>query len=140
VSRFLGRYMGKNLISLGPQIKPANSGQNPTRNKILYFHTRNSNGNIFRFKYRNQDIQKPKFICTSRNTTLMRDSNSYKIVLKAKLRTQSGGRDGFPTMIRKPTVLSILIRLRVWHKNSGPQDPRKMQIKPLTYHEWIQLG
>jgi hypothetical protein len=140
VSRFPGRYIGKNLISLGPQIRPANSGQNPTRSRILYFHTRYLNRNIFSFRYQNQNIQSPKFICTSRNTTSMKDSNSYKIVLKAKLRTQSGGRNGFPTMIRKPTVLSILIRPRVWHKNGGPQDPRKMQIKPLTYHEWMNIA
>ena len=38
------------------------------------FHTRYSNGNILSFWYRNQAIQKPKFIYASRTTTLMKES------------------------------------------------------------------
>jgi hypothetical protein len=69
--------MGKNLISFGPRIKPANSGQNPSHNMILYFHTRYSNENILIFWYRNQAIQKLKFIYTYKTTTLMKDSNQF---------------------------------------------------------------
>jgi hypothetical protein len=40
-----------------------------------------SNGNILSFWYRNQVIQKPKFIYTSRTTTLMKESKWDKIFL-----------------------------------------------------------
>jgi hypothetical protein len=54
--------MKKNPISFGSLIRPANSGQNPPRNKILYFHTKYLNGNILSFTYPNQAIQRLKFI------------------------------------------------------------------------------
>jgi len=58
------------------------SGQDPSRDRILYFHVRYSNGNILSFWYRNQVIQNPEFIYASRTTTLMKESNWDKIVLK----------------------------------------------------------
>ena len=105
--------MGKNPISFGSLIRLANSGQNPTYNRILYFHTRYSNRNILSFKYQNQEIKKPKFIYAFRTTNLIKDSKSNKIILKAKIRTQFEGRDGSLDLIRKLTVSSILLRLRV---------------------------
>jgi len=59
-----------------------NSGQDPSCRKNPYFHTRYSNGNILSFWYWNQAIQKPKFIYSSRTTTLMKESNWDKIILK----------------------------------------------------------
>jgi hypothetical protein len=60
---------------LSPKKNPSNQahelGLNPSRNRILYFHIRYSNGNILSFWYWNQAIQKPKFIYVSRTTTLM---------------------------------------------------------------------
>ena len=55
---------------------------NLSRCKILYFHIWYSNGNILSFWYWNQDIQKPKFIYTSRTTTFMKDLKWDKIVLE----------------------------------------------------------
>jgi len=52
--------------------------QNPSRGRNPYFHTRYSNRNILIFWYQNQVIQKPKFICASRTTTLMKESNRFK--------------------------------------------------------------
>jgi hypothetical protein len=59
------------------------------------------------FKYQNQAIEKPKFIYTSRDTTFIMDSKSDKIVLKAKIQTQSEERDESPDLMRKLTVPSI---------------------------------
>jgi len=50
----------------------ADSGQYPSRDRILYLYVRYSNGNILSFWYWNQAIQKPKIIYTSRNTTFMK--------------------------------------------------------------------
>jgi hypothetical protein len=54
------------------QLCPANSGKNPSRGRNPCFHTRYSNGNILSFWYRNQAIQKPKFIYMSGTTTWIR--------------------------------------------------------------------
>jgi hypothetical protein len=62
-----------------------NSGQDPSRGRNPYFHTRYSNGNILSFWYWNQVIQQPKFIYASKTTTLM-ESNWDKIVLKNRIR------------------------------------------------------
>jgi hypothetical protein len=62
-----------------------NSGQDPSRGRNPYFHTRYSNENILSFWYRNQAIQKPKFIYASRTTTLMKELNWDKIVLKNRI-------------------------------------------------------
>jgi hypothetical protein len=71
--------MGKTLISFGPRMRPANSGQNPSRSRILYFYTTYSKWNILGFLYQNYAIQKPKFIYTSRTTTFMKDSKSDNV-------------------------------------------------------------
>jgi hypothetical protein len=82
--------MGKIMILFGPRIRRANSGQNSFRSRIPYFHTRDSNENILNLWYQNQAIQKPKFIYTSRTTTFMKDTKSDKIILKDRIRMQSG--------------------------------------------------
>jgi hypothetical protein len=69
--------MGKTPISFGHLIRLVNSAQNPTRSRILCFHTIYSNENILSFQYQNLAIQKPKF-------TFMNDSKFDKIVLKTK--------------------------------------------------------
>ena len=62
-----------------------NSSQDPSHGKILYFHVRYSNGNILSFWYRNQPIQKPKFIHAYRNITFMKESKWDKIILENKI-------------------------------------------------------
>ena len=62
-----------------------NSGQDPSRVRILYIHIRYSNWNILSFWYRNQAIQKPKFIYASRTTTLIKESKWDKIVLENRI-------------------------------------------------------
>jgi hypothetical protein len=64
-------------------------GLNPSRGKILCLHVRYSNRNILSFWYRNQAIQKPKFIYASRTTTLMKESKWDKIFLKNRIWQQS---------------------------------------------------
>ena len=58
------------------------SGQYPSRGRILCLHIRYSNENILSLWYRNQVIQKLKFIYASRNTTLMEESKWDKIFLQ----------------------------------------------------------
>jgi len=65
-------------------------GWKPSRDRILFFHIRYSNGNILSLWYRNQEIQKPKFIYASRTTTLMQDLKWDKIVLENRIWQQSG--------------------------------------------------
>jgi hypothetical protein len=60
-------------------------GLYPSRGRNPCFHTRYSNGNILSFWYRNQEFKKPKFIYVSQTTTLMKDSNWDKIVLKNRI-------------------------------------------------------
>jgi hypothetical protein len=62
-----------------------NSGQDPSRGRILCFHVRYSNVNILSFWYQNQAIQKPKFIYASRTTTLTRESKWDKIILENRI-------------------------------------------------------
>jgi hypothetical protein len=62
-----------------------NSGQDPSRGRILCLHVRYSNGNILSFLYQNQAIQKPKFIYASRTTTLMTELKGDKIVLENRI-------------------------------------------------------
>jgi hypothetical protein len=62
-----------------------NSGQDPSRGRNLCFHVRYSNGNILSFWYRNQAIQKLKFIYASRTTTLMKESKWDEIVLENRI-------------------------------------------------------
>ena len=82
--------MGRNLILFRSLIISAKSGQNPTCNKILYFHIKYLNRHILSFRYRTHDIQKPKFIYTFRTTTFMKGSKSNKIVFKMKILMQDG--------------------------------------------------
>jgi hypothetical protein len=129
----------KKPILFGPQIKTANSGQNPSRGKIICFHTRYLNGNILSFWYQNQAIQEPKFMYTHMTTTFIKDSKSNKIVLKDKIRTQSDW-SKWVFWSDSETDNVILIQLRVWHKNSGPYNPIKVQINPLACHEWKNIA
>jgi len=68
-----------------PRIRLANSGWNPSHGRILYFHARYSNMNILSLWYRNQAIQKPKFIYTYRISTFMGDPKWDKIFLKNRI-------------------------------------------------------
>jgi hypothetical protein len=62
-----------------------NSGQDPSHGRILCLHVRYSNGNILSFWYRNQAIQKPKFIYAYRTTILMKELKWDKIVLENRI-------------------------------------------------------
>jgi hypothetical protein len=83
MSSFPWRYHGKNPISYGTLIRPANLGQNLSLSRIICFYTRYSNGNILNFRYWNQEIQKPKFIYISSTATFMKDYNSDKIISRS---------------------------------------------------------
>jgi hypothetical protein len=90
---FQERYYGQKSEFVWTLIKPAKSGRNFTYNKILYFYNIDSNKYILSLEYQIHAIQKLKIIYTSRTTTFMKDSKSDKIILKAKIQTQSKGRD-----------------------------------------------
>jgi len=68
-----------------PRIRLANSGWNPSHGRILYFHARYSNMNILSLWYRNQAIQKPKFIYTYKTATFMTAPKWDKIFLKNRI-------------------------------------------------------
>ena len=74
-----------NKIVMEAESLMENSGQNPSRDRILHFYVRYSNMNILSFWYQNQVIQKSKFIYTSRNTTLIKDLKWEKIILKNRI-------------------------------------------------------
>jgi hypothetical protein len=125
--KFISTYRTKTFIKDSKSDKiilknktAKNSGWNPSRGRILYFHNWYSNENILSFWYRNQEIQKPKFIYTYRTITFMKDSKWDKFILKNRIWPQSPWSKGSPDLIRKLTMPSIPIWLRVWHKNSGP--------------------
>jgi len=65
-----------------PSNQPRELGLYPSRSRIFYPHIWYSNGNILSFWYRNQVIQKPKFIYASRTKTLMKKSKWDKIFLQ----------------------------------------------------------
>jgi len=65
-----------------PSNQPRELGLYPSRGRIFCPHVRYSNGNILSFWYRNQVIQKPKFIYASRTKTLMKKSKWDKIFLQ----------------------------------------------------------
>jgi hypothetical protein len=90
-----------------------NSGQDPSRCRNPYFHTRYSNGNILSFWYQNQSIQKPKFIYPSRNTTLMKESNRFK-----KQNHSRGRNPYFHTRYSNKNILSF------WYRNQAIQKPK----------------
>jgi hypothetical protein len=50
-----------------------NSGQNPARGRILYFHVEIFKREYLELLISNQAIQKPKFIYAYRTTTFMKD-------------------------------------------------------------------
>jgi len=75
----------QSLVQKNPSNQACELGLNPSRGRILYFYIRYSNWNILSFWYWNQVIQKPKFIYTSRTTTLMKDSKWDKIVLDNRI-------------------------------------------------------
>jgi hypothetical protein len=68
-----------------PSNQSCELGLYPSRGKIFCLHVRYSNGNILSFWYLNQVIQKPKFIYTSRTTTLMKESKWDKIFLQNRI-------------------------------------------------------
>jgi hypothetical protein len=78
-----------NIKSVPSNQNLKNSGWNPSCGRILYFSTRCSNGNILSLWYRNQVIQKPKFISTYKTKTSMKDSKWDKIILKNRIWPQS---------------------------------------------------
>jgi hypothetical protein len=61
------------------------SNRDPYRGRNSCFHTRYLNENILSFWYRNQAIQKPKFIYASRTTTLMKELKWDEIFLKNRI-------------------------------------------------------
>jgi hypothetical protein len=114
--------IGRNPSSFEPLIKPVKSSWNITCNRILYLHTTYSNWHILILGNQNHVIQNLKLIYTSRTTTFMKDSRSDKIILKAKIQTQSEGQDWSSDLKRKLTVSSIPLWLRVWHRNDKTYD------------------
>ena len=67
-----------------------NVGQDPSRDRILYFLIRYSHGSILSFWYQNKEIQKPKFIYIYRSTTFMKGLKWDKFFLKNKIATKLG--------------------------------------------------
>ena len=117
--------INRNLSSFEPLIRPTKLGQNPFNDRIFCFHITDSKEHILSLKHWNHMIQKLKIIYTCRNTTFMKDFRSDKIVLNVKIQTQSEGQDWSHDLMKKLTVSSITLWLRVWHRNNEFKDPKK---------------
>jgi len=115
------------------QIRPANLGKNPSRDRNPCFHTRYSNGNILSFWYWNQAIQKPKFIYGSRTTTLMEDSKWDKFVLNNRIATKLAWTPS------RGRILCFHARFQIWISSASDIEIKQFKSPNSSTCPGIQL-